>query len=182
MAHRRGAKKNPALINYCRILIVNYISGFLKSNKPSNNNIIGHVKQTTVRGWQQALTMISAMTRGCRSGRRMKASMRVSTTTMQICRMASGSAECSGFSPWNTPSDVAFIGFNASAAALSIVVLRARRPPRSLPPSLPPFLSFPSPPVVQPMTKGEGAMDRRPKRGGRLVVLSMHVPICCKLA
>jgi hypothetical protein len=68
------------------------------------------------------LTMISAMTRGCRSGRRMKASTRVSTTTMHICRMASGSAECRGFSPWKTPSDVAFIGFRASAVMLAIAL------------------------------------------------------------
>lgn len=93
--------------------------------------------------------MISAMTRGCRSGRRMKASTRVSTTTMQICRMASGSAECSGFSPWNTPSDVAFMGFKASAVALSIAVLKCESP------SLP-FVSFPSPTRVSLRPRGKG--------------------------
>jgi hypothetical protein len=62
-------------------------------------------------------TMISAMTRGCRSGRSRNARPRVRARarTRQICRMMSGREKCSGLSPCHTPSDVAFIGAHSAS-------------------------------------------------------------------
>lgn len=65
------------------------------------------------------LTMISAMTRGWRSGRSAKARPRVRTRTRQTCRMMSGSEKCSGLPPCHAPSDVAFIGAHSADDAAS---------------------------------------------------------------
>lgn len=65
-------------------------------------------KQT--KGKKKQLTTISAMTRGCLSGRRRNASNRVSASTMHICIIKRGSAWWRGLSPWKTPFEVAFIG------------------------------------------------------------------------
>lgn len=59
---------------------------------------------------KQELTVISAITRGCLSGRKIKARPLVSKITKHICKMARGSAKSRGLSPWKTPFDVGFMG------------------------------------------------------------------------
>ena len=60
---------------------------------------------------QYELTMISAMTRGCRKGRRRRAKKRVTTRTKQIWTINKGREKFMGLSPCQTPLETADIGF-----------------------------------------------------------------------
>ena len=55
-------------------------------------------------------TMISAMTRGCRKGRRRRAKKRVTTRTKQIWTINKGREKFMGLSPCQTPLETADIG------------------------------------------------------------------------
>jgi hypothetical protein len=72
--------------------------------------------------------MISAMTLGCLRGLRINASNLVRTTTIHIWSITKGSAKSRGFSPWNDPLDVAFMGAgHTTVDTLAVAILEKSR-------------------------------------------------------
>ena len=71
-------------------------------------------------GRRNELTIISAITRGCLNGFRMKARPLVTTNTRHICKMTRGSVNWRGSSPWNIPFDVGFIGDGHISPAVAL--------------------------------------------------------------